>query len=265
MFFSRNLKYLSYTLLSRHSKGHGIHSPFVYDLVTRVFRNKIDPELVTTVEKIRKRLIADKRAISFEDLGSGSAAGSGESKLKTKRISQIALKSPVTEKYGRFLAKMAAEFGNPLIIELGTSFGISTMYMAAACRNARVITIEGSGEIAQIAKQNFMEAGLSEISVMEGPFDAILPDLIAETKPGLVFIDGNHRKEPVLRYFNMIADISVSNTVVILDDINFSAEMAEAWEEIKRNTKVTATIDIFRMGICFFRQGITPNNYVIRY
>jgi predicted O-methyltransferase YrrM len=265
MFFRRPVKYLNYILLSKHRKGHGIHSPFVFDLINRVFRKKIDPGITIAVEKVRRKLIADNRVLSFQDLGSGAKTGSAGMKKRNRSVSDIAYKSPVTSKYGAFLAKMASEFGEPLIIELGTSFGISTMYMAAACRNATVITIEGSSEIAEIAKQNFIEAGLSNISVVTGSFDDIIADFAADMKPGLVFIDGNHRKEPLLRYFDRIAGISDRGTVVILDDIYYSKEMEEAWDEIRLDKRVSVSIDIFRMGICFFREGINPNSYVIRY
>jgi predicted O-methyltransferase YrrM len=261
MVFFRLVNYLKYTLLSGHRKGHGIHSPFVFDLVSRVFRNKIDPGIVFTVEKARKKLIADKRNIEVHDLGSRS-----ESSEKCRKVSDIIKNSPVNVKYGVFLSKMAAEFGKPMIIELGTSFGISTMYMAASCRDAMLTTIEGSCAIADIARQNIIEAGLENIKVINGSFDDIIPELIsAGVKPGLIFIDGNHRKEPVIRYFNQFAQFSDSKTVIIIDDINYSKEMAEAWKEVKLNKKVAVSVDIYRMGICFFREGINHNSYVIRY
>lgn len=262
MFYHRALKYLKYILLSHHKKGHGIHSPFVYDLISRVFRSEIDPGIVLTVETIRKKMIADKRRIAVHDLGSRSALS-----LKTDRkVSDIARKSPVSSKYGALLSNMAAEFGNPFILELGTSLGISTMYMAASCKDSHVSTIEGSPGIASIARQNFKDAGLSNITLLEGSFDEVLPQFSERgIIPGLVFIDGNHRKEPLLKYFTEILKISDSKTVIIIDDINYSDEMAEAWEEIKRNEKVSITIDIFRMGILFFREGINHNNYIIRY
>jgi predicted O-methyltransferase YrrM len=138
--------------------------------------------------------------------------------------------------------------------------------MAASCKESTVITIEGSSEIAGIARENFINAGLKNITVLEGSFEDILSDLdLKNLKPGLVFIDGDHRKEPVINYFNKMAEVSDSKTVIIIDDINYSREMAEAWNEIKLNRKVSVTIDIFRMGICFFREGINHNNYIIRY
>jgi predicted O-methyltransferase YrrM len=262
MTFFNAAKYLKYIILSKHKYGYGIHSPFVFDLVSRVFRNKIDTDIVCSIEKVRKKLIADRRSIVVNDLGTGSA------KMKTniKRVSDIARYSPVTKKYGVLLSNMAAEFGNPLIVEFGTSFGISTMYLASSCSGTVVQTMEGCRAISEIAINNFKEAGLNNINVFTGSFDEVWSDTISSgIKPGLVFIDGNHRKEPVLKYFKQISEISDNKTVVIIDDIYFSKEMGEAWNEIKLSENVTLTIDIFRMGIVFFRERMNYKNYTIRY
>jgi len=262
MIFCRTLKYLKYIILSQHGRGHGIHSPFVFNLVSRVFRNEIDKSLVYKIEQLRKKMKSDSRSILVNDLGSKS----DKAKTKVRKVSAIAGHSPVTLKYGRLLSNMAAEFGSPLIIELGTSLGISTLYMAASCVNANIITIEGCKETAALARQNFVEAGLNNIDILVGSFDEILPGFPSKgIKPGLIFIDGNHRKEAVLKYFNLLSEISDNNTVFIIDDINYSRGMAEAWDELKLHKKVSVSVDIFRMGILFFREGISHNNYVIRY
>jgi predicted O-methyltransferase YrrM len=262
MIFFRSFKYLNYILLSRHRKGHGIHSPFVFDLVSRIFRNKTDPSIVFTVEQIRKKLKSDKRSILVKDLGSRSEL----SDVNLRRVSDIARNSPVPGKYGRLLSNLAAEFGKPMIIELGTSLGISTMYMAASCSDAQLITVEGCPETAAIAKQNFIEAGIKNVEILVGSFEDILPGFARNgIKLGLVFIDGNHRKEPVVKYFKLLTDLADSKTVIIIDDINYSKEMSEAWREIKLHDKVTVSIDLYRMGILFFRQAINHNDYIIRY
>jgi predicted O-methyltransferase YrrM len=262
MIFSRTLKYLKYIFLSRHGRGHGIHSPFIFDLVSRVFRNKIDKSLVLKVEKIRKKMKSDSRSILVNDLGSKS----DQLKREIRKVSNIARHSPVTAKYGRLLSNMAVEFGKPLIIELGTSLGISTLYMAASCEETNIITVEGCKETAALARQNFVEAGLNNINILEGSFDEILTEFpYHNVKPGLIFIDGNHRKEAVIKYFNLLSEMSDNKTVFIIDDINYSRGMAEAWNELKLHKKVSVSVDIFRMGILFFREGINHNNYVIRY
>jgi predicted O-methyltransferase YrrM len=245
MIFSQSVKYLSYILLSRHKWGHGIHSPFVFDLVSRVFGNRIDPSIAIAVEQVRKKMLSDKRSINVHDLGSHSELLYSNH----RKVKEIARYSPVPMKYGKLLSNMAAEFGNPLIIELGTSMGISAMYMALSNKETAVYTIEGCPETAEIARQNILIAGLDNIKIFEGMFEDVLSELATRgIKPGLVFIDGNHRKEPVKKYFSQITEFSGPKTVIIIDDINYSKEMAEAWEEIKLHEKVSISIDIFKIG-----------------
>jgi predicted O-methyltransferase YrrM len=262
LFFFRVPGYLKFLFLSGSTKGHGIHSPFVFDFVTGVLSDKKGPEWLSMVEKMRKRLKRDGRIIEVNDLG---AASEGEGH-KLRKVSDIVRSSAVPKKTGILLSNMAHEFGRSLIVEFGTSFGISTMYLACGCSGARVLTMEGSAAVAEIAAGNFIEAGLANIEVLTGSFDEKLDEIVsAGITPGLVFLDGNHRKEPTLNYFAKIAEISDPETVVIIDDINYSAEMNEAWSMIKEHEKVSVTIDIFRMGIVFFRKGIFRQNYTIRY
>ncbi len=255
-------KYLTYLAFSKHRRGHGIHSPFLFSLVSDVFRNKIDPDIVCTIEKTRKRLLADVRSIIVTDLGAGSRI----MKSKLRKVSDIARYSSVPKKYGILLANMARNFGKSGILEFGTSLGISTMYMAVSCHDAEIITMEGCPATSEIAKENFKKSGLNNITTMTGSFDELLPGLKRRAvSPGLVFIDGNHRREPVLKYFNEVAEMSGEDTVVILDDIHSSRSMSEAWDDIKRHEKVTSSVDVFRMGMVFFRRGMAHYDYTVRY
>jgi predicted O-methyltransferase YrrM len=260
--FFRVTRYLKYIFISFNRKGHGIHSPFAYDIVNRLFRKNPDPSVLLGIEKVRKRLEGDKSIIPVNDLGYGPA----RQQNRHRRVSEIVRRSAVPKKYGILLANMAAEFGRPLVVEFGTSFGISTMYISASCGETLVFSLEGCPAAAAIADRNFKGAGLKNIRLKVGPFDETMPDIISMgIKPGLVFIDGNHRKKPVIEYFEKMAEISDNNTVIIIDDINYSHEMEEAWKEIKQYGKVTVTMDVFRMGIVFFRKGLGRMNYVIRY
>ena len=263
MIFFRTSAYLRYLVKSGHRKGHGIHSPFIFDLVSRIFRNKMDKDIVLSVEKQRRKMISDTRIITLNDLGAGSVR---KGKSNKGRVSEIARYSSVSGKYGILLANLAKEFGKPCIIELGTSLGISSMYMALNSPGTTLHTIEGCSERAKIAAENFDQAHVENIILHNGSFDEILPEILESCPtPGLIFIDGNHRKEPLLRYFRMIADRSGSHTVVVVDDISLSPEMKEAWQEIKVHSKVSVTVDIHRMGLVFFREGINTNHFIVRY
>ena len=255
-------KYLGYQLFSSHRRGHGIHSPFVFDLIDKVFRNKTAPSVVLDIEKIRKKLIRDNRVISVKDLGSGSDRMKGNLRM----ISDIARFSSLPAKYGRLLTRFAGEFGDAGILELGTSLGISTMYLAAGQKECKVHTIEGCPETLYVARENFNCCGFSGIKSLSGSFDEMIPQFMEEKiTPGLVFIDGDHRKPSVIKYFEKIKQFSGENSVIILDDIHISSEMGEAWEHIKMDKNVSLTVDIYRFGIVFFRKGMTRTDYEIRY
>jgi predicted O-methyltransferase YrrM len=262
MKFHHAAKYLEYLVFSRHSKGHGIHSPFVFDLVSTLFRNKTAADVVCSIEIARKSLLKDKRKIVVNDMGSGRE----KRKTPHRKVSEIVRNSAVPERYGRLLSNLAGRFGNGTILELGTSLGISTMYLACATPSAKVYTIDACGECSGIAAENFSSAGLSNIRQLNGSFEDVLPSLLtAGLDPGFIFIDGDHRKKAVIENFSILADSSGSETVIAIDDIHDSPEMTDAWNEIRYHGKVTATIDIFRMGIVFFREDITRNHYTIRY
>ena len=187
-------------------------------------------------------------------------------KTNMRKVSDIARYSSIPRKYGILLYNMAREFGNKVIIEFGTSFGISTMYLAASDTGAMVHTIEGSDTVADIAESNFALAGFKNIILHRGKFEEVFPSIISKTdSPGLIFIDGDHIREHTLNYYGMVSRSATQETVLIIDDINYSREMAEAWNEIKRSENVSVTIDLFRTGLVFFRKGIAKCDYVIRY
>jgi len=264
MFFFRIKEYLRYQLLSGYRNGHGIHSPFIYDIVSRVFRNKTDEVVVSKISGLRKELLSDRRMISVNDLGSGSVKAS--QRERTRKVCDIARYSSIPEKYGILLSNLAREFGGPGIIELGTSLGISSIYMALACPENTIHTIDGCKETLNIAKENFGKAGTENIILHCGSFDDCLPEVLDDKNPpGLVFIDGNHRREPVLKYFDLIARKSSIHTVVVIDDIYLSHEMKDAWHTIMNYSKVSVSIDLYRLGILFFRTGINRSHFIVRH
>lgn len=262
MFFFRTTRYLKYKLFAHHGRGHGIHSPFIFDLINRTFRNKTGSEVVLSVEKIRKKALSSDRIIEVLDLGAGSVKMKGN----LRKVSEIARYSSVPVKYGRLLYAIASRFGGKAIVEYGTSLGISTMYMASGSPTSVVYTMEGCPQTVALARDNFAAAGMENINLLNGSFSELVPDIIGKgIKPGLVFIDGNHRKDPVLEYFGQMAGIADHETVIVVDDIHYSREMEEAWNEIKQLKNVSSTVDILRMGIVFFKDGMSRLNFVIRY
>ena len=265
----RNLKlkklHLIYNYLIYRIKSvneHGVHSPFVFDLLLSTIYNKKDFYAYKNIESLRQQLMQSDQMLSCIDLGAGSSHGNKNSR-SVKQLVTFSAKPP---KYAQLLFRLADHFQPKEIIELGTSLGLSTAYLASANSGIKVISIEGCAEIAAKAKENFNKLNLKNIEQHTGNFDDVLPKILSQkSKVDFVFFDGNHRKEPTLNYFKECLDKADENSVFVFDDIYWSSEMKEAWTEIKMNERVTVTLDLFSFGIVFFRKEQVKQHFIIRY
>jgi predicted O-methyltransferase YrrM len=240
---------------------HGTHSPFVYKLADEVIYNKRHLADYNIIEAQRKRLLQDDTMIQVTDLGAGSHLNKDRTK-KVKEIAKNALKSPALAQ----LIYRLAKFNEPrAVIELGTCLGITSAYLSKAAPEAAVITIEGCPQTAAVAKQNFQDLKLNNIRLEVGNFDHILPGILAEQQQlDFVYIDGNHRKDATLNYFHWCLPKVHENTMLIFDDIYWSAGMKEAWAAIKAHPQVTVTIDLFWIGLVFFKKGQAREDFKLK-
>jgi predicted O-methyltransferase YrrM len=256
-------KYLHYYRTASNGKGHGIHSPFVFDFVKNVLNDKKTYPAYKPIESLRKKMLVNATVIEVEDFGAGSTV------IKTKKriVSAIAASSLKPKKYAQLLYRMVKYYKPETILELGTSFGITTAYLASANETSTIFTCEGSSAIASIAKQNFETLQLKNVQLTEGDFSGTLSPLLSDLNTvNFAFADGNHRKEPTLDYFQQLLNHSTATTILVFDDIHWSAEMEKAWDTIKQHPSVTLTIDLFFIGIVFINPDFKiPQHFSIRF
>lgn len=240
-----------------------IHSPFVFELATKVLYDKQAYPAYTQVEALRKSLLSDNSLLEIEDFGAGSRTGSGS----TRKVSDIARRSLKPRKYAQLLFRMAQYYKPVRILELGTSLGLTSAYFALSHPGARVVTLEGSPAIAAIAQRNFEQLGIQNIRVLTGRFEDNLENVLKEMGAvDLVFIDGNHRLEPTLRYFEQINRYVHNKTITIFDDIYWSAEMKTAWETAIQHPQIKISADLFSLGAVFYREEIkTREHFTLKY
>ncbi len=257
------IKYFNYYRTASNGKGHGIHSPFVFDFVLHVLNNKKQYTAPVEIEELRKELLQDKRIIPIEDFGAGSRI----SKAKQRTVQQIARTAVKPKKYSQLLYRLVRHYQPQVIVELGTSLGITTAYIATANPAAQVITIEGSSSIYEKAKTNFEKLQIRNIQALQGNFDTVLPQVLKQlTEVDLAYIDGNHRYGPTVNYFHQFLAKSGNNTILVFDDIHWSPEMEKAWQYIQQHPTVRCTIDIFFLGFVFFRNEYKERqHFTIRY
>ncbi len=252
------LEWTKYKIGAHYRRGQGIPSPFVFELVSKVFVDTKEYGEYRLIEDKVKELYSNDNAISFKELGGGSRR-LGDTKRK---VSDIVRHSSVNKKYGRLIYRMVQYYKPQTILEIGTSLGVSTMYMALANRNTVIHTIEGNESVGSLAKKLAAELRLDNIEFHFGLFDEVLPDLSDRISPSLFFIDGNHTYESTIRYFNLVKS-HMREGFIIIDDIYWSYGMRKAWKEIRNSN--TTTIDIFEMGIVVIKETLTEEKYRIRF
>ena len=240
-----------------------MHSPFVFDFIIHVLNDKTQYPAYQQVEALRNQLVKDPTILEVEDFGAGSSID----KTNRRSVSSIAKNAAKPKKYGQLLHRMVSYYQPQTILELGTSLGITTSYLALAKADARVITMEGATAIAETARENFKTLKLNNVEIITGNFDETLPPVIRQLSTvNFAFIDGNHRREPTERYFKQLLPLLNNNSIIIFDDIHCSKEMEHAWKTIQQDPAVRCTIDLFFIGIVLLRQEFKEKqHFAIRF
>ena len=260
----------SYIKFLFHSKNeHGVHSPFVFDLVTKCFYDTTKYPEYETLKSYRKSLLGNKNTIDVTDFGAGSRVF----KSNTREISKIAQTAGITSKNAELLFRIVRYFQPKSVLEIGTSLGLATSALSLGNKNAQIITLEGCPNTIATAKKMFQVSSFkfpnNNVEFVNTEFNLYFENFKPETlnlKPqifDLVYFDGNHSKKATLDYFEALLPTISNDSVWIFDDIHWSAEMEEAWEIIKNHPKVSVTIDTFQWGIVFFRAEQKKEHFII--
>lgn len=233
---------------------YNVQSPFLHDFVTNVLDTDKNYYAFAKLESARKLLRSDHTRIEISDHGVGSYKKSGVNRI----ISSIAGTSVSDAAKCRLLFQICNNYASKYILELGTSLGISSAYLAAANSRSSVVTLEGSPKIAQKAAEVHHNLGIKNIEIKVGPFDQILESVLSSLHAiDLVFLDGNHDKNATLKYFNAILPFCQDSAIIIFDDIYWSEGMTNAWKEIVKHEAVTLSIDLFDIGIVFLSRNLS--------
>jgi predicted O-methyltransferase YrrM len=248
-----------FKFLYKSTNQHGVHSPFVYDLITKCFYDKTNYQAYKTISEYRKALKKNKTQIAVTDLGSGSQ----KINSKIRCVSKMAKYAGTTYFRAKLLYRIVTYFNSKNNLELGTSLGIATQAMQLGNPKSHITTIEGCPNLSEFTKTIFLKNQISNVTFVNADFQKALKTL-NNNSFDLVFFDGNHQKESTLQYFNALLPTIHNDSLFIFDDIYWSKEMTEAWEIIKQHPKVTVTINTFYWGFVFFRSEQIKEHFTIR-
>jgi precorrin-6B methylase 2 len=237
---------------------HSLHSPFFFDFYSKVVKTK--SASLASAEKLRQQLLRSNLSIHIDELGAGSVISS-----TPRRVSDIARVSLSHLRYSKLYARAIQYFKSRHVLELGTSLGINTLYLAQH-RAVEVITFEGVPSICEVARDTFNFAQVTNIHLVEGNIDDTLVQYLRSSpKPDFVFIDANHRYDAVMNYFRKLLMVVKDSTVLVFDDIHLNRDMEKAWGEIQQHELVHATADLFRCGFVFFDPSLNRQHRVLQF
>ena len=284
----RAKSWLRHQLTAWNTGGEGVHSPYLFEWVRMVMMDKNAYYIWGEIERCREKMLRDERELEFVDYGSGKLKGEN-GKLKgengeRRRVCDIARRSLAKRKYAQMLSRLVNWLGSPLltspsrggigdetledrkgltIVELGTSLGVTTAYMAAMDSRNRVVTFEGCEAVANMAKENWKALNINNIECRVGEID--VEELVGDIEYlDMAFIDANHTYEGTCKYFDVLAGKVREKSVIVVDDIHYSEEMEKAWKAICADERVTSTIDLYQMGLVFFDKHYWKRHYTMR-
>jgi predicted O-methyltransferase YrrM len=248
---------------------HGVHSPFLFGFMKDCLYQEIVNDGFLEIEKMRSELLKNQEFLEYIDPGAGSLKDlrvtKDKSSITRKKIRDIARFSLQSKKFCRLFYRMIQYFHINSVLELGTSLGITTCYLAKANPDAEILTIEGAAPVAKTALSVFEQLNVRNVRLKEGIFDEELPKFPQAKKFDMIIIDGNHKRDATLRYFSWCVKHIHLEGVVVVDDIRWSGEMYDAWGEINAHPHVTVTVDLFSLGLVFFNKRLSKENFKISF
>ncbi len=254
--------YLKYNLVAK--SAHGVHSPFVYKFITELLESwNEDYYQFQELAEVRKSLLKNHSVIEITDFGAGSRVF----KDNKRKISSLVKHGVSKQKFSELYFKLVNFTNAQFIVELGTSIGLNTLYLAKANSKSTIYTMEGCPELAKFSKSLFEKEKASNIYLINDTFEKAFPKLLNEIpKLDLLYVDGNHNYASTLQYFKMGLEKKHHHSVFVFDDINWNDEMKKAWKEIKDHPEVTLSLDLFSVGIIFFRkEQKQKEHFVLKY
>ena len=249
--------YARYFLASRNTLGYGIHSPHLFYIARAIVPERSPYYCFADIEHLRRDLLRDNRMVEVTDFGTGQSG--------TRPLREIARTSLKSRTEAQLLFRLVKLLHAKTVVELGTSLGITTAYLAMPDSKAQVLTFEGCRNLAALAREQWRKLSIGNIRVVEGSIDETLPHEMQKTgEVDLAFIDANHTYEATMRYFSLLSAHAKESSIFVVDDIRHSRQMYKAWKAICGSERVTARMDLGTMGLLFFDRHYPKQTFTLR-
>lgn len=222
-----------------------IHSPFVFEFATQVLEDDRYFYDFEVIEDLRDELLSDSTMIAVHD--------SKRALPQKQKIKTLTKALEISALQGQFLFRLTHHYQPKVILDIGTGFGIKTLYQATASYQHQVITLEENPALSKVAQQNFQRFSRVKIKTIIGGFEEKLPSLLPKLNTiDCVFLDMSCCSP--ISLFEICLPFIHNDTIFVLNHIHASPTMNQIWQTLQQHTAVTFSIDVFQLGLLFFRK-----------
>ena len=238
---------------------YGLHSPFLFELYVACFKPSFKHDF-PVIDKIRAGIMRNNEFREIMDHGAGSLVNNA----KEKRVSQMYKSASISKKQGELFSRLIKYFKPASVLELGTHLGVSGLYFLHNS-DCKLHTIEGCLQTQEIA-MDVLKAYQHRTHFYLGTFEEKLMKVLDEIEAvNIAYVDGNHSFEGTMWNYEQILPFTTSESVLIFDDINWSPDMKKAWDEIRSRPEVSISINCYKFGMVFFRDGVQKQDFYFRF
>jgi len=241
-----------YLKRARHRRGHGIHSPFLFRLITCVVEDKRKQPEYELVKKLRKKALK----ILYKNSDPSLTSLYHQFNLSLSKTKKLFKKVELPLKYGTVIFRLIREFNPSCIVNYGPAFGVNLALMALAKKDSSVYQVINNVSYEPACTKLLKETGIPNIYYSEDHIPTV---------PEFVIV--NYPDNPV-RSWSSIEEFLGSNgedDILIVRGIHESGDMEAIWKKAIDYDRVRVSLDLFEIGILLFRKGLQKENFIHRF
>ena len=226
----------------RHRRGFGVHSPFAFNLITKVIEENFMYYSYAEIEQIRREKL--------------------QGKLNRKSLNR---RAEISFKKGSLLFRLVNRFTPSFILEICTAWGISTLYLHNGHSTSHLVCIEPDNAVAEMAKKVVGDNKESISFLTDSLSHSLDLYFISGTELNFVYVHQLSNPADYTWLIPLLIEHSGDKTVWVINGIRSHERIAAAWRLLIADNKVRVTMDLYDMGLAFNNPKLNKQDYVVAF
>lgn len=239
----------------RHGRGYGVHSPFVYALITKVIEEQHPYYCYQDIDKLRKQYLFRTDAVTYPDRR-------GSNRQHRVPIGRLLKREAITARKGMLLFRLANYYKPVHLLQIGSSYDFSAVYLSAYAKGLSFHVLEAVSAFVPVSREMYGKAAFNPITLHTGDYETTLPGVLKDLRSvDLVFFNTCHEQNDPVRLFRECIKQASPQAIFIFNEIKSNRLMRACWQEVCASSGVTVTVDLYTIGIAFCDPKLHKRTY----